>query len=117
MADPTPPTPNPSTVPAARKATLATMLTSPRAVWRFLRDPKAPVASKLLAVFTVIYVASPIDAIPDWLVPVLGWCDDVGVTAAALAYVASQAARYVNENSNITARPVAPEASEKPSSS
>ncbi len=117
MADPTPPPQSPSTVPTARKATLATMLTSPRAVWRFLRDPKAPVASKLLTFLTVVYVVSPIDAIPDWLVPVLGWCDDVGVTAAALAYVASQAARYVNENSNITATPVAQAPAEKPSSS
>lgn len=99
-----------------RKATLATMLTSPRAVWRFLRDPQAPVASKVLAVMTVLYVVSPIDAIPDWLVPVLGWCDDVGVTAAALAFVASQAAKYANEHSGIEARPVAPPPAEKPSS-
>ncbi len=116
MADSTPASKGAPTATEPRKATLATMLTSPRAVWRFLRDPQAPIASKVLAVATVLYVVSPLDAIPDWLVPVLGWCDDVGVTAAALAYVASRAARYANEHEGIEARPVAPSSSEKPSS-
>lgn len=109
MADTTPAPANPT----ARKATLATMLTHPRGLWRFLRDPAAPWASKLLALFTIAYVVSPVDAIPDWLVPLLGWADDLGLTAAALAFIASRAARYANEHPGIDVRP-ASETSEAP---
>ena len=80
------------------KKTLFSMLASPRGLWRFLRDREAPWASRIVTVLTLIYVVSPLDAIPDWLVPVLGWMDDVGLTAAALAFVAAQAARYENEH-------------------
>lgn len=88
-----------------RKATIASMLASPKGLWRFLRDPAAPWGSKFLALFTLLYVVSPIDAIPDFAVPILGWCDDVGVTAAALAYVAAQAAKYANEHRGIDVKP------------
>lgn len=120
MPDPTTPPPNsaPGTAatPLAKKATLATMLASPRGLWRFLRDPQAPLSSKILAVVTILYVVSPLDAIPDWIFPVVGWLDDVGVTAAALAWVAAQAARYANEHPEIGARPVSSAPAEKPSS-
>lgn len=96
-----------------RKATLATMLASPKGLWRFLRDPEAPRGSKILAVLTLLYVVSPIDAIPEMIVPLLGWLDDVGLTAAALAYIAAQAARYANEHPSIAVRPAKPD--EKPS--
>lgn len=109
--DPAAPAPAPD-VRVARKATLATMLASPRGLWRFLRDPAAPWGSKLLALLTLVYVVSPIDAIPDFVVPILGWLDDVGVTAAALAYVASQAARYANEHRGIDVKP-APKPADK----
>jgi len=111
MTQPIPPASTP------RKATLATMLAHPRGVWRFLRDPAAPKASKVLALLTLVYVVSPIDAIPDYIVPFLGWCDDVGVTAAALAFVAAQAAKYANQHPEILARPVAPDATNAPSQS
>jgi uncharacterized membrane protein YkvA (DUF1232 family) len=104
MADvSTPKAPNTSLL---KKATLTSMLTSPRGLWRFLRDPLAPKSSKIVSVLTLGYVVAPVDLIPDWILPVLGWCDDVGVTAAALAFVASQAAKYANERPEITARPV-----------
>lgn len=120
MSDTTTAAPTPAAnapTPAAKphRATLATMLASPKGLWRFLRDPAAPRSSKALAVLTLAYVVSPIDAIPDWLVPMLGWLDDVGVTAAALAYVASQAARYANENANIAVRPASTDPAAKAS--
>ncbi|MFO0610090.1 MAG: DUF1232 domain-containing protein [Polyangiales bacterium] len=99
---------SPTDVPAARRATLASMLAQPRGLWRFLRDPGAPKASKVLALLTLVYVVSPVDAIPELFMPLLGWCDDVGVTAAALAFVAAQAAKYANQHPEILARPAAP---------
>jgi len=44
-------------------------------IWAMLRDPRAPLASKLVALLAVAYVISPIDLVSD-LIPVLGWLDD-----------------------------------------
>lgn len=55
--------------------------------WRLLRDPRIPAARRLLpAVVAVIYLLSPIDAIPDFLLG-FGQVDDIGVIALALAAV------------------------------
>ena len=61
--------------------------------WRLLRDPRIPAWPKLLApAIMVIYVLSPVDAVPD-LIPLLGQLDDVGVIALALAAI-SMLARW-----------------------
>ena len=39
------------------------------------RDPRTPLAAKLLAAFVAAYALSPIDLIPDFI-PVLGFLDD-----------------------------------------
>ena len=41
-----------------------------------MRDPRTPLAAKLLAIIVVTYALSPIDLIPD-VVPVLGLLDDL----------------------------------------
>lgn len=45
------------------------------ALWLGLRDPRVPVAAKLVAGVVVAYALSPIDLIPDFI-PVLGLLDD-----------------------------------------
>jgi uncharacterized membrane protein YkvA (DUF1232 family) len=40
------------------------------------RDPRVPLAAKLMIAFVVAYVLSPIDLIPDFI-PVLGYLDDL----------------------------------------
>ncbi len=82
---------------AAGKATLLGMLTSPRALVRFFRDPKAPKWSKGFFVFAMIYVVSPIDAVPELFVPLLGFLDDIGFATIALTWLASTAAKYKNQ--------------------
>ncbi len=42
---------------------------------------------------TIIYVVSPIDAVPD-LVPVLGWLDDASIVGFAIAKLADEVDRY-----------------------
>lgn len=54
-------------------------------LWDKVRDPKTDKKLKAIAIGALLYLISPIDAIPDVL-PVLGLTDDVGV----LAYVYTQ---------------------------
>ncbi|WP_312137089.1 DUF1232 domain-containing protein [Sphingobacterium sp.] len=44
-------------------------------------------------VATIIYVVSPLDAIPD-LVPVLGWLDDASIVGFAISKLADEILRY-----------------------
>lgn len=84
----------PMVMPSPRRGPSALrLLRRPRALWRFLRDRDAPRLPRVLAVLAVLYVVMPLDAVPD-VVPLFGWLDDLGITAAVLTYVATQAARH-----------------------
>ena len=54
-----------------------------RAVWGLARDSRVPLPVRLLPVPVLIYLASPIDLIPDFI-PVVGQLDDILVVAGAL---------------------------------
>jgi uncharacterized membrane protein YkvA (DUF1232 family) len=54
--------------------------------YRLFKDPRVPVYLKLIVVGALIYVLSPIDLIPDLLVPLIGRIDDIIVLIAALRY-------------------------------
>lgn len=56
---------------------------SGRLALRLLRDPRVPMAAKLIFGATVFYMLSPVDVVPDWL-PVLGQADDLLVLMAGL---------------------------------
>ncbi len=105
-----PETPAPKT-PTRRRGTLA-MLAHPRGLWRFLRDPASPKAAKAGVLLAALYVVVPTDLIPD-IAPVLGWLDDLGMTAVALTFLASQAARYEVKQLD---KPPGPEVDPPPSS-
>lgn len=59
-----------------------------------VRDERVPRRSKLLLLFGLAWVASPIDLIPDFL-PVIGHLDDAIVAALVLRYVVRAAGRDV----------------------
>ena len=46
------------------------------ALWIAARDPRVPLASKLVAGAVAAYALSPIDLIPD-VIPVIGYLDDI----------------------------------------
>lgn len=90
----------PATTAAPRhKRGMLSLLASPKGLWRFLRDPMAPKGPKIAALLAVLYIVVPTDLIPD-IAPILGWLDDLGLTAVAMAFVAQQAAKYQNEHEN-----------------
>lgn len=61
-----------------------------------VRDPRVPRGSKALLVFAAMWVASPIDLIPEFI-PVLGPLDDAVVAALVLRHVLRRAGREVVE--------------------
>ena len=55
--------------------------------FRALRaDQRIPFPVKVIPVLTVIYLAMPLDLVPDFI-PVLGYMDDVGIVVLALAAI------------------------------
>lgn len=56
----------------------------PRSIMRlkhlpaYMKDPSISLLKKGAIVLGLLYIISPVDAIPD-VVPILGWLDDVGV--------------------------------------
>jgi len=63
-------------------------------VRRLRKDPRVPRRAKAVIIFAGIWVASPIDLIPE-LIPVIGPLDDIVVVALALRYAGRQVPREV----------------------
>ena len=63
-------------------------------VRRLRKDPRVPRRAKLAVLLAGLWVASPIDLIPEFL-PVIGPLDDIVVVALALRYAARQVPREV----------------------
>ena len=78
-----------------RRASAFTLLRHPMALWHFLTDRGTPLAPRVLALAVLAYVIFPLDIIPD-VIPIVGWMDDLGITAILVGYIASRAASYAN---------------------
>lgn len=61
---------------------------------RLLRDRDAPLGLKLLMVAALAYVVSPIDALPEVVVPLIGFLDDVGIVLALRLILDRNLAKY-----------------------
>ena len=57
---------------------------------RSFRDARLPFDARLALVLLALYLASPVDLIPDFI-PVLGQVDDAVIAAAVLRYVRRRA--------------------------
>ena len=57
-----------------------------RLTWQFLKDPRVPLARKILVILPFLYALSPIDLRPDWL-PVIGWFDDIVALAIGILII------------------------------
>ena len=58
----------------------------------FVADPRKGWGSKAMAIAALVYLISPIDAVPDFI-PVLGLLDDAGVILATVASLAEDIER------------------------
>jgi uncharacterized membrane protein YkvA (DUF1232 family) len=58
---------------------------------RLARDPRVSKVDKALVAATVVYLVSPVDLIPDWVVPVVGQVEDLALLALALSRLVSNA--------------------------
>ncbi len=63
-------------------------------VRRLRKDPRVPRSAKVAVVFAGLWVASPIDLIPEFI-PVIGPLDDIVVVALALRYAGRRVPRDV----------------------
>lgn len=68
-----------------------------RNIWRFIRDPRSDWKPKVLVGLAVLYMAWPLDLVPD-LVPFFGWLEDIGFDVIAAWYLVHATNRYLEEN-------------------
>lgn len=57
-----------------------------RLYMRLLRDSRVSIWLKAIFWAMVIYVISPLDFLPDYLIPVFGWTDDVIIFVAVARF-------------------------------
>jgi uncharacterized membrane protein YkvA (DUF1232 family) len=81
-------------------ALLLPVVRKPGAIWRYLKNPKAPKAAKIFFLLAIAYLILPADLVPDWM-PILGWLDDLGIGTVALTWVAKKAAEQEQERVNL----------------
>jgi uncharacterized membrane protein YkvA (DUF1232 family) len=57
-----------------------------RQLWEYLNSGRCSGMDRILILAALLYLISPIDAIPD-VIPVVGWLDDIGVATAVLGFL------------------------------
>ncbi len=63
-----------------------------RSLWTAFRDPAVPLLPKLAVVVSLVYLISPLDLLPELMLPGLGLVDDALLVAGALNYLSLYAA-------------------------
>ncbi|KAA3660117.1 MAG: DUF1232 domain-containing protein [Calditrichaeota bacterium] len=66
-----------------------------RLTFRLLLDSRVPVFPKIILVVTVIYAISPMDFIPELLLPIIGYSDDIVLLFFAGRYLLKSAPKEV----------------------
>lgn len=75
--------------------------------FQYLRDPSVGLWRKLAGLFAVLYLVSPVDALPDFI-PLIGWLDDVGVLFFVANLLLKDVQRYVPAPVTVKRRPDEP---------
>lgn len=61
-----------------------------------LTDERVPVVARIVGFALILYLASPIDLLPDFI-PVIGWLDDILIVMAGAGLLLRSVPRYVIE--------------------
>jgi uncharacterized membrane protein YkvA (DUF1232 family) len=72
----------------------------------FRGEHKLAPTTWFMGIFTVIYTISPIDFFPDFIVPIIGYIDDLGMWGVFIALAAREKSRWevaVAESSTVHA--------------
>lgn len=80
-------------LPRMQRGPIAKIWADVLALGAMIKDPTAAWTSKAVAIGALLYLVSPLDAVPDFL-PLLGLTDDAGVVLAAAASLAVALAKY-----------------------
>ena len=64
--------------------------TTARLIVRLLKDSRVPFSGKLAFGLALAYLISPLDVIPDFVFPIIGQLDDLGVLLAGARYLLRQ---------------------------
>jgi len=64
--------------------------------WSLFRDPRVPLVLRAVAVALVLYVAMPLDLIPDFI-PVIGYFDDLLIVLVGVGLLLRSIPRYIIE--------------------
>ncbi len=65
-----------------------------KAMWRMICDPQAAWGAKALAIGALVYLISPIDAVPDFI-PGVGLLDDAAIIAAVVCKLGKALSTYM----------------------
>ncbi len=71
-------------------------------LWRFIKDPEVAWAKKATAVGSLVYLISPLDAVPDFI-PGSGLLDDVAVILFVVQMLAESLKAYAADGASETA--------------
>lgn len=58
---------------------------------QLMRDPRVGLLPKLLFLASLVYLISPLDLVPDFIIPILGWGDDLVIVIAAARFLINAA--------------------------
>ncbi|MBI3915156.1 MAG: DUF1232 domain-containing protein [Chloroflexi bacterium] len=75
---------------------LTELIRNVRLAWRLLNDSRVPVLPKLIIPAAALYVLSPLDILPDFILG-LGQLDDLGIVLLGLAFFVGLCPRGVVE--------------------
>jgi uncharacterized membrane protein YkvA (DUF1232 family) len=68
------------------------MLGRLRRVLQLLGDPRVPRLPRIAVVLAAIYLVSPVDFLPDWAPPVVGWLDDLTLVWLSIRWLLKRGA-------------------------
>jgi uncharacterized membrane protein YkvA (DUF1232 family) len=69
------------------------MLARLRRVLQLLADPRVARLPRAAVVLSALYLVSPIDVLPDWAPPVIGWLDDLTLVWLSVRWLLKRGAR------------------------